>query len=125
MTPEQLERHAVARARQIEFNDATLPRRSQSAGVGRRFAKILRKLRYGEGCQGCAKLARKMDAWGPVGCQEHEADILDELEGRAKDEGLFWSRMGARMALRLAIACTPIAKVAIEGELKAWRDGQT
>lgn len=35
-------------------------------------------------CQSCNSLSKRMDAWGPDGCEQHMDIIVDEIHARAK-----------------------------------------
>ena len=100
----------------------TEPAKQATRGVGARFAAMLHRLGYHAGCGGCGALALKMDRWGPSGCRDHQAGILDDLASHAAELRLFFSRPGAIVLLKLAIVATPLKDVKIEGELKTWRD---
>lgn len=100
----------------------TEPANQATRGVGARFAAMLHRLGYRAGCVGCAALALKMDRWGPNGCGDHEAEILDDLASNAAELRLVFFRPGAIILLRMAIAATPVRDVKIEGDLKTWQD---
>jgi hypothetical protein len=45
----------------------------------------------------------KMNAWGVEGCREHQDEILDLLEAKAKAQGIPVARMAAKVALETAL----------------------
>lgn len=78
--------------------------KSQVYGPGSILAGLFQTLGFqqGGGC-GCAVLQAKMDAWGVEGCREHQDEILDFLEAKAKAQGIPFARIAARVALETAI----------------------
>ena len=58
--------------------------------------------KQGGGC-GCAEMQAKMDVWGVEGCREHQAEILDFLEAKAKAQGIPFARLASKLALEVAL----------------------
>ncbi|MEQ9407734.1 MAG: glycosyltransferase family A protein [Fuerstiella sp.] len=54
----------------------------QPAGPGTELLSIFKGAGV-PGCQQCAELAKRMDAWGAAGCREHLAEIVEDMLPRA------------------------------------------
>lgn len=53
-------------------------------GPGTELTKLLKELGIrADGCGGCHDMAAKMDRWGPDGCREHRAEIVEHLREKA------------------------------------------
>ena len=55
------------------------------------------------GCGGCARYARKMNAWGCAGCRERIDKIADHLRKQAKKQDLPFNRPIAKLLIYRAI----------------------
>lgn len=80
------------------------PQSRRVRGPGSILAGLFQTLGFKRdgGC-GCAEMQVKMDAWGVEGCREHQDEILDFLEAKAKAQGILFARIAARVALETAI----------------------
>jgi hypothetical protein len=56
-----------------------------------------------EGGCGCAEMQNKMNAWGVEGCREHQDEILDFLEAKARTQNIPFARLAAKIALETVI----------------------
>lgn len=75
-------------------------------GVGGHFKKLLSgwpfRITATPNCS-CNAHARQMDEWGPDGCEQRMAEILEWLESQAKARKLIFVRFAAEQMVRLAI----------------------
>jgi hypothetical protein len=73
-------------------------------GPGSVLAGLFKSLGFKQdgGC-GCAEMQIKMNAWGVEGCREHQDEILDFLETKAKAQGIPFARLAAKVALETAL----------------------
>lgn len=58
-------------------------------------------------CWSCTRLAERMDSWGPTGCEEHMAEIVETMNENANQRKWMkyvpFKEMGAEALVRLAI----------------------
>lgn len=78
-----------------------------NAGPGTELHKLLAELgiKPDASC-GCAAMQAKMDAWGPNGCREHEAEILEHLTAAYKSTDWPTVLTAGTRALRLGYPLT-------------------
>lgn len=75
-------------------------------GVGSTLKEILARIGV-SACFGCMNLAKRMDDWGPAGCEEHMEEILEAMEQNAQKRN--WMKLipfretGSRWLVNLAI----------------------
>lgn len=87
-----------------EYDGAGIVRR---LGVGGTLKAMLAAVGISS-CWGCTKLAERMDAWGPDGCEEHMGEIVATMSENANSNR--WTRhlpfkqLGAEALVRIAIA---------------------
>ena len=63
-----------------------------------------------EGC-GCTSYAAKMDHWGPDGCRERMAEILDHMAEQAENRGLPFLRVACKTLVSHAIRCAEKSRI--------------
>jgi hypothetical protein len=84
--------------------DRTLQAQARPQGPGTVLAGLFKSLGFKqEGGCGCAEMQIKMNAWGVEGCREHQDEILDFLEAKAKAQGIPFARLAAKVALETAL----------------------
>jgi hypothetical protein len=81
-------------------------------GPGHFLKQMLEASGIKQGGCSCKAMAAKMDAWGPAGCLEHMAEILDHLEQQAWKRLEPFTRSDVELVVLLAIG-------AAEGEATA------
>lgn len=58
-------------------------------------------------CWGCIDLARKMDEWGPDGCEEHMTEIVQTMQHNAEKRNWYkyvpFKEQGSELLVRIAI----------------------
>lgn len=81
-------------------------------GPGHFLKKMLAAAGYAQGGCGCVAMAAKMDAWGPAGCLEHMAEILDHLEAEAAKRKEPFTRSDVELVVLLAIGAAEGAATA-------------
>lgn len=78
----------------------------QNLGVGSTLKTMLAAIGV-NACWGCINLAKRMDDWGPDGCEEHMAEILEIMEDNAKKKNwlkfLPFKQLGSRIMVQIAI----------------------
>jgi hypothetical protein len=73
-------------------------------GPGSQLSHMLSRLRIKalEGCS-CKARSKKMDQWGPDGCEEHLDEIVGWLHEEARKRKLLFLRWPAKTLVRVAI----------------------
>jgi hypothetical protein len=84
--------------------DRALQAQARPQGPGSVLAGLFQSLGFKqEGGCGCAEMQNKMNAWGVEGCREHQDEILDFLEAKAKAQGIPFARLASKLALEVAL----------------------
>lgn len=84
-------------------NCKIVPRSPLPCGPGCQLRKLLKEIGFTESGCGCAEMAAKMDRWGPAGCIEHMAEILDHLQAEAVKRKQSFDRGLVEIAVLMAI----------------------
>jgi len=75
----------------------------RTKGVGDFLKESLEGAGFKQGGCGCASMQAKMNAWGPAGCIEHMAEILDHLQAEATKRKQPFDRDLVEIAVLMAI----------------------
>lgn len=93
----------------LQCRDGTQPK-PRPPGVGAIIKRKIAKLQSwlpirlsSGGCQRCDKYAAMLDRMGPQWCSDNIGEIVDVLQGRAKEEGFPFSRTVADRIVRAAV----------------------
>jgi len=78
----------------------------QNYGVGSTLKSMLASIGI-SACWGCINLAKKMDDWGPDGCEEHMEEIVATMNENASKRNWYkfvpFAEKGSELLVRLAI----------------------
>ena len=87
-------------------------------GPGSQLSHMLSRLRIKalEGCS-CKARSKKMDAWGPDGCEEHLDEIVGWLHDEARKRKILFLRWPAKTLVRVAIHKARKAQKALSGDI--------
>lgn len=78
----------------------------KALGVGGTLKDLLARIGV-NACWGCINLAKKMDDWGPEGCEEHMAEIVETMNDNASKRNWYkfvpFKEAGSELLVRFAI----------------------